>query len=205
MTNALAEQKNYYISGGLGASIIDDIKAKYSDSEKNKINANYSTDTAFTAAIEVGVKDIYVEGLRLGLSYDYIKVKGDVSSITGNVGGETISEGVINAIKKSEAASLDKNQGLLLANIYYDFTVDFPIKPYLGVGLGITTQGTDFAWAIIAGADYWISDQLSIGLKYKFYEVGIDDEDLNLNSFKANISFDDSKTHSLLLNLSYHF
>ena len=131
---------------------------------------------------------------RAGLSFDYLR---NSKSKTGIL---------------STKITLNFNQYLLLANVYYDLRMFGKFVPYVGIGIGmnnIDTDGnlsilgssigsgtseseTDFAWAAHAGVNYMMTDQIGLGLGYRFVAFTLSGDDTLYNN-------------SALASVSYHF
>lgn len=66
----------------------------------------------------------------------------------------------------------------LMANGYFSPQEDEDFQPYLGAGVGLgllelgTTNTTKLAFQAIFGARYRVSDQLYVGVEYRYLQVG---------------------------------
>ncbi|MCY4264376.1 MAG: outer membrane beta-barrel protein [Gammaproteobacteria bacterium] len=89
----------------------------------------------------------------------------------------------------------------LMLNGYYDFNLNGGITPFIGVGIGnASTQATfapsntsvlddddsGFAWQAIIGAQYSITDQLSLGVSYR--HISIEDVSVNVDLIPAQLN-----------------
>jgi len=111
-----------------------------------------------------------------------------------------------------------------MLNGYYDINTGTRWTPYVGFGIGAdyyrlnqvhTTNLTTnvavansgdyvFAYQPIVGINYAITDQLLIGLEYRYF--GTTDANLKYSAGGATSRFKvDPSSHNVLLNLSYHF
>jgi opacity protein-like surface antigen len=90
-----------------------------------------------------------------------------------------------------------------MANGYWDFTVPWPVKPYVGVGLGWASNkvddvegndggfifkvpgGTksDVAWALMAGVSWPINPTLTLDIGYRYSDLG------KIETDSGNITF----------------
>lgn len=80
-----------------------------------------------------------------------------------------------------------------MVNVYYDLPVDFPVKPYVGLGVGVartkldgvtyTLNGgyldredsnseTNFAWAVMGGVSYEVTSSVALDLGYRYLDAG---------------------------------
>ena len=71
-----------------------------------------------------------------------------------------------------------------MANVYYDFPICWCLKPYVGAGIGyanskvkicqgnVLAKGHDngFAWQVIAGVAYPISNNVDLAVEYRFFK-----------------------------------
>jgi opacity protein-like surface antigen len=71
----------------------------------------------------------------------------------------------------------------IMANVWYDIPMSEGITPYIGGGIGyaenevehgLVMNGTEggFAWQLGAGANFAISDKMSIGVGYRYMDAG---------------------------------
>lgn len=71
----------------------------------------------------------------------------------------------------------------LMANVWYDLPLGSSITPYVGGGIGyaenevehgLVMNGTEggFAWQLGAGANFALSDKMSIGVGYRYMDAG---------------------------------
>src|SRR5205814_252213 len=96
-----------------------------------------------------------------------------------------------------------------MVNGIYDFNpLNWPVTPHVGVGLGAATvrvnnigNDTAFAYQAIAGADYHISPNLTVGLDYRF--LGTDQ--LNLRNSSLVSSRANYYDHAALLHVTWSF
>lgn len=116
-----------------------------------------------------------------------------------------------------------------LANVYADLGDFHGLKPYLGAGAGASYLRTsdvkssaqdastgnypkgagkwNFAWALMAGVEYPISDRLSLDLGYRYLNLG----DAETGTVTANpggavtkIKYEDIQAHEVRLGLRYY-
>jgi outer membrane protein OmpA-like peptidoglycan-associated protein len=105
----------------------------------------------------------------------------------------------------------------LMANAFYDFDVNGPISPYLGVGAGITQaklkNASPFGASSIDDSDRALAMQGIAGLSYAInpnFDLFADYRYLTTQKFKVNTaagtnaSFD-AQTHSIMVGLRFNF
>lgn len=122
-----------------------------------------------------------------------------------------------------------------MANLYYDFGKMRNIVPYVGVGLGVAhhnmggvsfalnagnpvndlqgSEQTNFAWALMAGAAYQLSERTVFDIGYRYIDMG------DVKSKRGNmcttcvggggsqdrLSIDDMTAHEVKVGLRIHF
>ncbi len=96
---------------------------------------------------------------------------------------------------RADWAGLDGDGHLttVLGNLYFDIPLDGALTPYLGAGAGYGwASGNDegFAFALMAGVDFALTDRLSADLGYRYRQV---------------LDGDDPHDHQVLLGLRYSF
>jgi opacity protein-like surface antigen len=179
------------------------------DADRDFDNIRFSFEDNSDVGFFVGAKAGYVFGtgmIRPTVELDafYNRFDADVD-VKSDLGGDGASLGG------------DVDSGAFLANFLIRF--DFGrFQPYVGAGLGVhitelsdptvtidgvTFEGdggstTDFAWQIVAGADYYLNEDLSIFLEYKYltYEG---------TGSSAGIIEDSIDQHLVGLGLRWHF
>ena len=107
-----------------------------------------------------------------------------------------------------------------LANLYIDFTPRSPVTPYVGVGIGvalidvdsngsanaltINDDSTEFAWNVMAGAAWSVTDNVDLTLGYRFFST----TDAKLDATVAGVSGPvdaDLKVHEVMFGARYNF
>ena len=87
----------------------------------------------------------------------------------------------------------DGDLSTITGNLYFDIPMDSVITPYLGAGAGYGwTGGRDegFAFALMAGAELSLSDNLSADLGYRYRQI---------------LDGHDPSAHEVMLGLRYKF
>ena len=84
----------------------------------------------------------------------------------------------------------------LLANSYIDIPLDLIFTPYAGAGVGwgwidVDGPGDDsgFAFSLMAGATFGLSDNIAIDTGYRFREIMLDGADFTDHSITAGALF----------------
>jgi OOP family OmpA-OmpF porin len=105
----------------------------------------------------------------------------------------------------------DASSLAVMLNGFYQLPVDFPVKPYVGVGVGrarvdaeASSSGTEFvddndqvwAYQAMAGITYEINPAIAVGAGYTYFAT----EDPNFNGKGATGNFDaEYASHTLML------
>lgn len=184
--------------------------------------ANEKMFGAFDVGVGAGYK--FNDYLRADLTLDYetpAKFKGSLwcATITGNC----TSAG---AYFDSERVKIDAWSAL--ANVYADLGNFHGIVPYVGAGAGVsylTTSSVEssnqdnasgsnpagdskwnFAWALMAGVEYPVSDRLSLDLGYRYLNLG--DAQTGYVTDSHNVStrmeYNDISAHEVRIGLRYY-
>lgn len=116
----------------------------------------------------------------------------------------------------------------LMVNVYKDFGNFSGFIPYVGVGIGAAYHQLDdvyftgnpnltnqikgdndlaFAWSVMAGVGYQISDKAIVDVGYRYLDLGrISSQRSDSGGFvNPAVSIDDLATHELKVGLRYHF
>jgi OOP family OmpA-OmpF porin len=105
----------------------------------------------------------------------------------------------------------------VMANLLYDFDTGTPLTPYIGIGVGfsvltlhnISTGGATlfdtsqlvFAYQPMIGVNYAVTDQLDIGLQYRYFAT----TNAVLRDAAGNVFAIRSASHNVLASLTYYF
>ncbi len=161
----------WYVSGGLGYNIVDDVDVT---------GGSFQLDDGYLiqGAIGYDTGDITSYGkFRVEAEIGYAENDNDSATPTGgaaiNIGGTL-------------------EQTTYMLNGYIDFIPGGSLRPYLGLGLGFVDgkqtvtaggltasgSGTEFAYRGAAGVSYHLDDNwaLDLGYRYTAYEAGGDVE-----------------------------
>jgi opacity protein-like surface antigen len=182
----------------VGASFIPTIRTKtYTitgdfGSATGHINLNY--DTGLTAGAEVGILGGLFPKIGFSLSYDYLQARFDHGLVVGTVNGDPGSF----AFNRSEVASfglnLDNDVHLVAYNVFFSPWSQGAVHPYLGAGIGaaiISHADVQLALTATAGVRADISDDVYVGVRYRYYHVAGPTDDLG-------IRYDEISNHSVM-------
>jgi opacity protein-like surface antigen len=157
----------FYVAGFGGANFLQSIKETVIDSDGKSVKACIHARTGYFAGAAVGYK---LNNMRLEVEF---------STHQNTFNG-------IGIFRHFDVASYG-----YLVNAYYDF--DFcnwgGIKPYVGAGMGYAhntfdqciqtqfrghckLQGDQFAWQLIAGVAYPLTDCVDVALEYRYFNAG---------------------------------
>jgi OmpA-OmpF porin, OOP family len=200
---SLAANEGWYATVGAGASIAGNSKAN---------------EAQGTTKYKLSSKQGYAGSVALGYYLNpNFRVEGQVGYLTNNL--KDVKENGSSVIGTTKFDG-HLNTWTTMANVYYDVDADWALKPYVGLGLGLantnakidgTLSGSAFeikksksalAYQGIVGVKYAISEDVDLGLEYRYF---------NVNSFKVKqknttneykVSYD---RHLVMLGLSFGF
>lgn len=116
----------------------------------------------------------------------------------------------------------------LMLNVYHDFGNFNRFVPYVGAGIGLAIHDVDevyftgneylvnriegdrdvaFAWSVMAGVGYQISDRAVLDVGYRYIDMGSAQSGRVDNAGNVNpaVKIDDIAAHEIKLGLRYHF
>ncbi len=177
-STAFAADLKPYIEGSVGYLDGSDSNAADGKTVKQDGDLNYG--------IEIGLKDVLVPGVRLAGSITH-------SNPEPHFYQSGVDQGAIKGLSLNIA----------MVNAYYDIKTNSPITPFVGVGLGGAKMSSgkdyEFAYALMAGAKYNITNNIYIGAKGSFYRVN------GLTSKSAGTEYSDSNLYTLNALVGYEF
>ena len=99
----------------------------------------------------------------------------------------------------------------LMGNVYYDFDLELPVTPYLGAGIGVgfievdpvNDEATEFAWNIMFGASYGVTDTIGLSLGYRY--LGTTDAELDATGPASGTVDAEIAVHEILFGFRYNF
>ncbi len=188
-TPALARNDAWYIGVEGGAMIVEDF-----DVDIGSIQSAASVDTEYGFDVD-GIIGYDFGGFRLEAEVGYREAR--LESVTDSTGTEE-------AFGKASALSFMLN-GML------DFGDDDSLNGFVGGGAGVarvkfsgdglSDSDTGFAWQAIAGVRAPLTDNVDVGLKYRFF-FNADNIDLIANGESLQTRW---RSHSILGSLIYNF
>jgi opacity protein-like surface antigen len=105
----------------------------------------------------------------------------------------------------------------IMVNAFYDFDLDGPFTPYVGVGIGNANSdvvyapsntpvlnGSDdgFAWQVIGGVSYELTDSLDLFANYRYFSA----EDFSVRSSLLPATFElENNSQSLDVGIRFSF
>jgi outer membrane protein OmpA-like peptidoglycan-associated protein len=185
-----ASAEPFYVGASGGISMPRD-----SDLESGAFNVEAEQDIGWLGLINFGYE--YGYGLRTELEFGYRK--SDLDKIGGATAGGDVS--VMSG----------------MVNLIYDLDVSWPIMPYLGAGIGagrveadgaspvsttsINDTDTGFAYQIMAGFEYGVTDQLMLNAGYRYFAV----PDLTYTAANGASVDTDYASHNFTVGVRYLF
>ena len=158
-------QEGFYIGGSLGASFPQD-----SDLTTGAIEGEAELD-----------EDFVIEG-HAGYRFPFnLRAEGSLSYRENDIGFSRFP-----AIGVAGGLDADATILTVFVNVYYDFDLDFPIKPFVGGGIGLASaeigttnavgvrfedDDTVFAFNLQAGASYGIAENLELFAGYRYIQT----------------------------------
>ena len=149
----------------------------------------------------------FTGGVFAGYDYGMVRVEGEVRYLQADIDK-------FSALGVSLDAGADVNTWGYMLNGYYDFENSSALTPYLGVGIGAAhveiknasllgysipgkDKDTEFAYQFIAGIDYSVSQQMMVGLSYRYFGTS----DLKFEG-DQEIEYG---THNILASIRFNF
>ena len=131
----------------------------------------FSSDPGYMLGLATGVN--VLPGLRAEVEYSYAAA--DLDKLKFSFGGASVSFSIPG----------DMTVQMLLANVWYDFNINAPIRPYVGGGIGYgwtdfsalggSNDDDGFAYQLGVGGVMPVTNQVSLDVGYRYKAVtGID-------------------------------
>ncbi len=135
--------------------------------------------------VEFSLDPGYNVSLAAGVNLGFFRAEGEIAyskydfDEAVSSGGATAVDGDVTALR-------------IMANLYYDITLLPIVSPYIGLGLGVLEsdaegiisgtafeeKDTEFAFQIMVGAGFELSDELIVEAGYRFFSTTEFDEDV---------------------------
>jgi len=197
-----------YVEGQIGYYDLDSVKTEtwtgsqdINGSTLTSASAKIKYDNAWGGGLEVGLRDVGVENLRLAASYQ--RASFDMKKVTGSatVDGTNYTEDITSVIKNDLGLNLDNYVNLYMLNAYYDFKNSSAFTPFVGVGVGIAdvknAKDNEFAYSLSAGGKYYFDKNIYVGVKATHTSVNgptdkldIEYKDIDMYSGHALIGYE---------------
>ena len=159
--DASAQTPGYYIGAGLGAALQQD-----SDLSGTGISGSVDTDMGWVGQLSIGRR--YGNGFRSEIEAAY-------------------SDAYVDSISGATGAGGDISSLSAIINGLYDFKLEGPLTPYLGLGIGVARINYDgvtpvggsriddsdtvFAYQGIAGVSYDLGDDMALTADYRYFRT----------------------------------
>ena len=192
-------QEGFYIGGSLGASFPQD-----ADLSAAGVAGDAELDEAFVIEGHVGY--------RFPIN---VRAEGSISYREGDVGTFTFPAAGVTGDADTDLSFL-----ALFANVYYDFELDFPVRPYVGGGVGFATvdiggvntpdfqlEGDDtvFAFNLQAGASYAVTENVELFAGYRYIQLEDASFDATVGGAAAGSLDAEYSTHEVLAGVRVFF
>lgn len=127
--------------------------------------------TIGSAPVSVDYKDGYgaliaggyylTDNVRTEAEFGYHKLNGDTTSIS--IGGTTVNV---------DSSQFDQEALSFMGNVYYNFSLDSKVSPYIGGGIGLVHQQEKslnaFGYQAMVGLDYKVSNNSTVSAGYRY-------------------------------------
>jgi outer membrane protein OmpA-like peptidoglycan-associated protein len=208
---AQAREGQVYVGIDGGVLLEDQVDVDLANTDPQTNGAFADTNTGFDADIVVGYDfgafRLEAEGGYKRAGYDGLTVvnsgilPGGITVPSGTVVQNeedlAIWSGMLNGLVEfgsDDGVQIFGGGGVGFANLDLPVVVD-------GVGMVIDDSATDFAWQLLAGARVAITDNLDLGVKYRYFVLdGFELEAANGAPIEADFA-----SHSVLASLTYNF
>jgi opacity protein-like surface antigen len=212
---AIARDGSTYVGVEGGAMLVEDTKLNFHDVD---------TDLENPVAVDYGTG--FDVDLIAGHDFGMIRAEAELAYKRAGVNEVVLGPGACTAIENCILDADGKGRALsAMANLLLDFGDESGINGYLGAGAGLATvkinadfsgefptipetefgfsdDDSAFAWQLIAGLRLPVSDNIDVGVKYRFFST---------RALEFRDSTTDSElrgrwqSHSLLASLIYNF
>ncbi|MEQ5128002.1 OmpW family outer membrane protein [Providencia alcalifaciens] len=225
---AFAGAESLYVSGKIGASIVQVSNQKWetSDNEFEKTNLGNTNDSVFGGNIAVGYDFSKTTTLPLRTELEFgMREK---ASTSHNLESSN-DPGVFSS---SDDVKTDITLNTVMLNTYYDFKNDTKFTPYVSVGLGMASINhkmrydynehivsmnqfthekftkskttTNFAWSVGLGSQYRVNNHVSLDMGYRFLDAGKSEASYYADS-QENTSKVKVRSHDIMFGVTYRF
>lgn len=225
---AFAGAESLYVSGKIGASIVQVSNQKWetSDNEFAKTNLGNTNDSVFGGNIAVGYDFSKTTTLPLRTELEFgMREKASTSHNLESFNDPSV-------FSSSDDVKTDITLNTVMLNTYYDFKNDTKFTPYVSVGLGMASihhkmrydynqhivsanefthekytkskTTTNFAWSVGLGSQYRVNNHVSLDMGYRFLDAGKSEASYYADS-QENTSKVKVKSHDIMFGVTYRF
>lgn len=206
----------WYLRGDIGVKIYHPPQAKFFSNGSGEFR-NEHLDSTFVVGAGVGYR--WNEWFRTDLTADYeLKAGFRGEALCPNPCGGLGADGW-----SRESADIDV--WTMMVNAYFDIGTWHGVTPYVGAGIGtsyVRTSNVKFynpngttgsydgagkwnlAWALMAGASYELSPNMTLDGGYQFRSLGKAHSG-KVTGFSERIKYEDIYAHEMRLGLRYNF
>ena len=178
------------------------------------VDADIDSDDSFTSSYEYDLQmDMGFDGDIIG-GYDFgqFRLEAELAYKTAGIDNIDVSSDCCDF--EVDDVDADLSVWSLMGNALWNPTIGDRWDVYLGGGIGWAWSKFDaddlgsakdnaFAWQLIAGVGYQISDNIELGLKYRYFSTDFGD-DFEVDGDDAEIE-GDIRSHSILASLIFSF
>jgi len=213
-TPALAQDSRWYVGGDVGILLPRNTEVDITD---------VTTGSTFDNAIDIQHNTGWEIDGNVGYDMGMFKFEGEASFKHSNFDAVDPSAAWVSFLQARVPGvivvdqDIDLDDGIdiisLMGNGMVDFGSDDGFGGYIGGGLGLgwakaydESEGS-FAWQLIAGVRYPVSENIDIGVKYKYFDMSSLDwrTGTDVRGTNFNINLDGNyRSHSILLNFTYN-
>ncbi|WP_379921215.1 OmpA family protein [Erythrobacter sp. R86502] len=209
---AAARDGQAYIGINGGVSIDDQVDVDFDNGQGANTNAafadtNLGIDADVVLGYDFGAFRLEAEGGYKRAGYEGLTVldsgilPGGLTVPSGtrvqNESDLEIWSGMVNALVEfgdDDGFQVFGGGGVGIANLNLPVNVN-------GVGTVIDDSATDFAWQLLAGARFAVTDNVDLGVKYRYFVA----DNFNLEAANGRSLEADYSAHSVLASLTYNF
>ncbi|HGN0869640.1 TPA: outer membrane protein [Providencia alcalifaciens] len=225
---AFAGAESLYVSGKIGASIVQVSNQKWltSDNEFEKTNLGNTNDSVFGGNIAVGYDFSKTTTLPLRTELEFgMREKASTSHNLASYNDHV-------DLSSSDDVKTDITLNTVMLNTYYDFKNNTKFTPYVSVGLGMASINhkmrydynehivsmnqfthekftkskttTNFAWSVGLGSQYRVNNHVSLDMGYRFLDAGKSEASYYADS-QENTSKVKVRSHDIMFGVTYRF
>lgn len=225
---AFAGAESLYVSGKIGASIVQVSNQKWltSDNEFEKTNLGNTNDSVFGGNIAIGYDFSKTTTLPLRTELEFeMREKASTSHNLASYNDHV-------DLSSSDDVKTDITLNTVMLNTYYDFKNNTKFTPYVSVGLGMASINhkmrydynehivsmnqfthekftkskttTNFAWSVGLGSQYRVNNHVSLDMGYRFLDAGKSEASYYADS-QENTSKVKVRSHDIMFGVTYRF